>query len=215
MGSDGESTEEIIRNHQSHLRAVLRTLEEHRLVASAQKSAFFQKEIEFLGHVLREGMRKPAPGKVLPIQKWKVPRTITEVRGFLGLTNYFSEYVENYAEFDAHLMAKVGREEGKRGSKKKVEWSTSDLESFEELKRRLAQELALYQPNFEQPFILRCDASDFAIGAVLSQIIDGKERPVGFYSRKLTTSQLNWAPKEKEMYAVVAALLKWSGVINF
>jgi len=73
----------------------------------------------------------------------------------------------------------------------------------------------LFQPDFEKPYISRCDASDFAIGAVLAQIIDGKEQPVGFYSRRLASSQLNWAAREKEMYAVVAALLKWSGVINF
>ena len=217
VGSDGTTTEEVIRNHTAHLRAVLKTLEEHRLVCSPQKSAFFQKEIEFLGHVIREGVHKPAPGKLLPIQKWELPQTVTELRGFLGLTNYFSEYIRDYAEVASPLMAKLklGREEGKKGSKKRVEWQESDIASFNELKKRLAQELALYQPDFEQPFILRCDASDHAIGAVLSQIIDGKERPVGFYSRKLTSSQLNWAPKEKEMYAVVAALLKWSGVINF
>ena len=217
VGSDGDTTEEIIHNHTKHLRAVLKTLAEQRLMCSPEKSAFFQKEVEFLGHIIREGVRKPAPGKLLPIQKWELPRTVTELRGFLGLANYFSEYVKEYAEVAAPLMAKLklSREDGKKGSKKAVIWEQLDIESFNELKRRLAQEIALYQPDFEKPFILRCDASDHAIGAVLSQVTDGKEHPVGFYSRKLTSSQLNWAPKEKEMYAVVAALLKWSGVINF
>jgi hypothetical protein len=217
VGSDGSTTEELIRNHTEHLRAVLKTLAEHRLVCHPEKSAFFQKEVEFLGHVLREGIRKPAPGKLLPLQRWELPRTVTELRGFLGVTNYFSEYVRGYAEVAAPLMAKLklSREDGKKGSKKAVQWSESDIESFNELKQRLAQELSLFQPDFEQPYILRCDASEFAIGAVLSQMKNDKECPVGFYSRKLASSQLNWAPREKEMYAVVAALLKWSGVINF
>ena len=73
----------------------------------------------------------------------------------------------------------------------------------------------LFQPDPAKPFVLYTDASDYAIGAVLMQVREGKEVPVGFYSRKLTGSQLNWVPWEKEMYAVVAALTKWSGVINF
>ena len=63
--------------------------------------------------------------------------------------------------------------------------------------------------------MLRTDASDTAIGAQLMQELDGKLRTVALYSRKLTGSQLNWAVKEKEMYAVIAALHKWSGIINF
>jgi len=114
-------------------------------------------------------------------------------------------------------MAKlqVGRQNGKKGSKKAVLWNQAETERFDKLKPELAQELHLFQPEFKRPNILRCDASEVAIGAVLAQVIDGKEQPVGSYSRKLASSQLNLAAKEKEIYAVVAALLKWSGVINY
>ena len=132
VGSDGDTTEEIIHNHTKHLRAVLKTLAEQRLVCSPEKSAFFQKEVEFLGHIIREGVRKPAPGKLLPIQKWELPRTVTELRGFLGLANYFSEYVKEYAEMAAPLIAKLklSREDGKKGSKTAVVLGESDIESF-------------------------------------------------------------------------------------
>jgi len=105
-------------------------------------------------------------------------------------------------------MAKlqVGRDDGKKGSKKAVLWNQAGTESFDKLKHELAQELSFFKPYFEKPYIF---------GAVLAQIIDGKEQPAGFYSRKSASSQLNWAAKEKEMFAEVAALLKWSGVINF
>ena len=137
VGSDGTSTEQLIQTHAKHLRGVLKTLEKHRLVCHPEKSAFFQREVEFLGHVLREGVRKPAPGKLLPIQKWELPKTVTELRGFLGLVNHFSEYVKDYAEIAAPLMAKLklNREEGKKGSKnlflaasltKRALWNSND-----------------------------------------------------------------------------------------
>jgi len=72
----------------------------------------------------------------------------------------------------------VGREDGKKNSKRAVLWNQIETESFDKLKHELAQELSLFQPDFEKPYILRCDASDFAVGAVLAQIIDGKEQPV-------------------------------------
>ena len=104
----------------------------------------------------------------MPIQLWQLPRTITELRGFLGLCNYFSEYVENFADFAVPLSEKlkVGREGGKKGSKLAVDWTPADVQAFESLKHKLACDLELFQVNADRPFVLRCDASDFAIGAV-------------------------------------------------
>ena len=90
-----------------------------------------------------------------------------------------------------------------------------DAKAFEELKKNLAQDLRLSETQLDRPFVVPTEASEVAIGAQLCQEIDGKLRTVAFSSRKLTASQLNWAVKEKEMYAVVASLRKWSGLIHF
>lgn len=79
----------------------------------------------------------------------------------------------------------------------------------------MTQCLDLTQPNLNQPYVLRCDARYFAIGASLLQEFEGKESPVGFFSQTLGKLQLNLAPKEKEIYTIVVALLKWSALINF
>ena len=93
VGSSGDTTEELLRNHMRDVRRTLEVLAKNTLVASPKKSKFFMRQVEFCGHILREGTRSPAPGKLLPIQQWELPKTITELRGFLGLCNYFSEYV--------------------------------------------------------------------------------------------------------------------------
>ena len=92
---------------------MLNLLKEHQLIVDPKKSHLFMKEVEFCGHILREGRRSPAPGKFMAIQKWERPKTITQLRGFLGLTNYYSCYVEGYAGKAAQLMdlLKVGRED--------------------------------------------------------------------------------------------------------
>ena len=79
----------------------------------------------------------------------------------------------------------------------------------------MGEALELWQVNLDQRFRLHCDASDYAIGAELTQEIQGKWRPVALFSQKLWKSQLNWTPREKETYAIVAALQKWAGVIGF
>ncbi len=154
---------------------------------------------------------------------------MTELRRFLGLCNYFSEYVPHYAEFSGPLSEKlkVGREDGKKGSKKPVQWDPESVKAFESLKHKLAQQLELFQLQPDKPFVMRCDASDFAIGAVLEQVHPDEDStaqididqtrlvPVSFFSRKLTGSQLNWTPREKETCAIVAALRKWAGHIGF
>ena len=117
----GMTDERLVAQHEIDIRRVLVKLAEHFLVADFRKSVFFATAVEFCGHVLEDGQRRPCPGKLLSVQKFDIPRTITALRGFLGLTNYYAEYVRNYADLAAPLMEqlKVSREEGKKGSKKR------------------------------------------------------------------------------------------------
>ena len=222
IGSMGDTLEEAIVQHEKDLGSVLERLAKWQMVVDPGKAHLYMEEVEFCGHVLSAGRRRPAPGKLLSIQKWGLPQTVTELRGFLGLTNYYSEYVDRYAEFAGPLMSKLqlNRIDGKKGSKKRLEWRQAEIVAFEKLKELLAKRLELFIIDPDRPFVLRADASDRAIGAVLEQereVEPGAKPvrvPVGFFSRKLGKNQLNWTPREKETYAIVAALRKWSGWIG-
>ena len=160
------------------------------------------------------------------------PTTISGLRAFLGLANYYHTYVENYAQYAAPLMEKlkVPRAIGKKGSKARVTWTPEELDVFELLKKKLTTQLALQTADPDRPYILKVDASDYAIGAVLEQLpkdteiteftkdnINAKTPtvPAAFFSRKLTPGQRkNWPVEDKETYAIVSALEKWSGWIG-
>jgi hypothetical protein len=220
-GSTGATLDETIKNHEVLVRKVLDRLATHKLLVDPRKAHMFRPEIEFVGHILREGRRTPAPGKLTALLKWELPRTVTQLRGFLGMANYYSSYVPDYAEYAGPLMAKLqlNRIDGRKGSTKPIVWKESDKESFRNLKEVMAGKLELFRVDPDKPFVLRADASDKAIGAVLEQsreVTPGHTSfvPVCFLSRKLGKHQLNWTPREKETYAVVSALRKWSGWIG-
>ena len=109
----------------------------------------------------------------------------------------------------------LNRHDGKKGSQKRLEWTPEEIEAFHKLKNTLTQELSLFHLRPDQPFILRTDASKYAVGAVLEQEQDGKIVPVAFFSRKLTEGQTRWSPRELETYAIVASLRKWAGWIGY
>ena len=87
IGSSGVDLEEMVHNHTRDVMSALETMEKVQLVCSLTKSKFLQLEVEFSGHVLRDGVRMPSPGKLLPLQKWEVPKTVTQLRSSLGVTN--------------------------------------------------------------------------------------------------------------------------------
>jgi hypothetical protein len=216
IGSSADTPEQLLDVHEADIRRVLNTFQENTLVVDWKKVHLFMQEVEFCGHVLKQGRRSPAPGKLLSIQGWELPTTVTALRGFLGLTNYYSCYVKNYAELAAPLMAKLqlNREDGKKGSQKPIRWNEKDIEAFVTLKRTLTAELELFQLEPDEPFVMTTDASHHAIGAVLEQNRGEKWVPVALFSRKLGGSQLNWTPREKETYAIVLALEKWASWIG-
>ena len=165
----------------------------------------------------------------MALEKWEVPTTITALRGFLGFTNYYAAYVEGYAELLACLqeLLKVGRVEGKKGSKVPVKFGPQHHEAFQLVKQRLLGKLELNSLKPDQPFVLRVDASGRAVGGVLEQFVEDREgmptleqmdtmerKPVAFYSRKLLNGQRRWAPRKVETYAIVQALRKWQSWIG-
>ena len=147
IGSSGATESEVLANHSRDLREVLTTLAEQKIFVDPKKAHLFMKEVEFCGHILREGRRSPAPGKLRAIQKWERPKTISQLRGFLGLTNYYSGYVRGYANLAAPLMdmLKVDRVDGKKGSKKPLKWGPKEEASFIALKEALSAELELFR----------------------------------------------------------------------
>jgi hypothetical protein len=146
ISSTGGTWEEVIANHERDLRAVLNTLKVNELIVDPRKVHMYIKEVEFCGHILREGSISPAPGKILSINKWEPPATITELMGSLGLTNHYSCNVPNYSTFAALLMPKlhVGRLESKKGSAKLLEWDEDGRLAFENLKKAFSNGLEVF-----------------------------------------------------------------------
>ena len=121
VGSKVGDGEDLLSNHNEDLRRVLEVLKAKRLVVD-QKCDLFVREVEFCGQVLSNGTRRPMPGRCMAIEKWQTPRNVTELRGFLGFTNYYAVYLPGYAEWAARLQEKLKVPKG-AGQKGK---STSD-----------------------------------------------------------------------------------------
>ena len=195
-------------NHDRDVRAVLDRLRKEELVASVSKTDFFFRSVVFCDHVLENGTRWPAPGKTLALERWDKPYNVWELRGFLGLANYFSGYVQNYASIATPLIEMLKNlPKHKNGKKIGLTWNASANEAPLKLKRAITDIVPLQLADWDKDFVLPPDASNLAVGAALQQEgPNGDPRPLAFFSCKLSGSQLSWSPWEKECYAIVAAL---------
>ena len=132
------------------------------------------------------------PKKIQDIQEWPRPETVTDVRQFLGFTNYYRKFIKHYAVVANPLNKLISGDHAKKKNKK-VEWTPECKESFERLKCICTDTPVLAYADYEKPFKLTTDASKKGLGAVLSQIgTDGKERPVTFASRTLSKADKNY-----------------------
>ena len=216
-GDPSMSYEELLEAHERDVTRVLDLLVRHKLTGSSDKATIAVSEVVFAGHVVGNGQRKPIPGKVAAIEHWEKPKTVSELRAYLGFCNYYSGYIKMYAEYAAPMttMLKGHREETKKGSKKALVWDAESDRAFEGMKQALLSAVCLHLVDPDREFVLRTDASDYAVGAVLEQVLDdGRHVPVAFWSRVLAEGQRRtWTPREKEAYAIVMALRKWAGYI--
>ena len=184
--------------HLQTLIQVLTRIREANLAVKPKKCIVGYKSIEFLGHQIGEGKMKTNPQLVRRISEAPRPVTKKQVRSFLGLTGFYRNYIDRYAEKAIHLTMLTGK-----GMPDKVKWGESQEKAFQELKKSLEEEPILHLPDFNKTFILKVDASDTGLGAALMQEFDGKLFPIAYASKKLLERERNYATVEKECLAIV------------
>ncbi|CAM4608181.1 unnamed protein product [Leuciscus chuanchicus] len=188
--------------HMQHLRAVLKTLRRAGLTANPKKCAVGRVEVRYLGFHLGHGQVRPQIDKTAAVATCPRPKTKKEVRQFLGLAGYYRRFVPNYSDLASPLTDLTKKEVPDT-----VPWTEQCQQAFTQLKAALCGGPLLHAPDFSLPFILQTDASDRGMGAVLSQEVEGEERPVLYISRKLSKRETMYSTIEKECLAIRWAVL--------
>jgi hypothetical protein len=188
--------------HLQHIDAVLCKLKEVNLKLNPSKCCFAAKAITFLGHrVSQEGI-KLDPGKVEAVLRFPTPRSVTNVRSFLGLTGYYRKYVKGYSNITGPLFELTKRDAA-------FVWNRGCEQAYQALKAALVDAPVLTRPDFRQTFWLDVDWSPKGVGAILSQKEGRCEMVIAYASKSLTEAQKKFHPMEGECYALI-----W-GVMHF
>lgn len=190
--------------HKHHLRLVLQALREHKLYAKLTKCEFWRDTLPFLGHIISQEGISMDPDKLAAIKQWPIPTTVTQLQSFLGLANYYRRFVKDYSFIAAPLTTLCSPK-----SKKELPWTQEHQTAFDTLKQALVTAPIIHPPNLAQPFTVTTDASNYAVGAVLTQGEGDELRTIAYESRKMTSAERNYPVHDKEMLAVMYALKKW------
>ncbi|GJZ50402.1 reverse transcriptase domain-containing protein [Tanacetum coccineum] len=186
----------------SHLDKMLKRCEDTNLVLNWEKSHFMVKEGIVLGHKISKSGIEVDRAKVDVIAKLPHPTTVKGVRSFLGHAGFYRRFIQDFSKIArpmTHLLEK----------ETPFFFSKECIESFNTLKRKLTEAPILIAPDWDLPFELMCDASDFAIGAVLGQRKNKHFQPIHYASKTMTEAQAHYTTTEKELLAVVYAFEKF------
>ncbi|CAF4832911.1 unnamed protein product [Pieris macdunnoughi] len=164
--------------------------------------------MRFLGYIVdKEGLRTD-PEKVSAILNFERPKTFKELKRFIGIASWYKRFVKNFSVIAAPLHSLT------KGKQKKFIWTDEAEKAFVALKTFLTSTPVISCPDFKEPFIIQCDASNKGIGAVLSQKIDGLEKPIAYLSRKLNDREQLYSTSERELLSIVYAVEKFRPYVD-
>ncbi|GFU52815.1 retrovirus-related Pol polyprotein from transposon 297 [Trichonephila clavipes] len=191
--------------HRSHLRTIFQRLSSYGLKLNISKCVFGVTELIFLGHLITPDGIKPLPDKVQAILDYKQPETVGSLRKFLALLNFYRRFLPKAAEQQYLLSEFLKGSKGKKDSKP-LNWSSEAITAFQRCKQALADAALLAHPSPSAPLALHVDASDYAIGGALHQVVDSELQPLAFFSRKLTSSEKSYSAYDRELLAIYSAI---------
>jgi len=186
-------------DHDRLVKEVLKRQQDKGLAVSPEKCVWKADEVEFLGYVIGRNRIQMSKDKMEAVLSWPQPTSLMETQSFLGFANFYRCFIQNYSQVARPLTELTKKTE-------KWAWNGEAGKAFEELKRRFTTAPILAHFDPARPVILEPDASDFAIGAVLSQRDEeNRLHPIAFHSRKFTPAEINYKIHDKELLAIVDA----------
>ena len=181
---------------------VLTRLDMHDLRVNEKKCMCAVQKLKFLGYVISSEGVELDPEKKQGLVDLVAPTNVGKLRSFLGLANYFSDFIPRYSQVAAPLT---------RLTQKAVPWNwdADCAASFAKIKSLVMDAPLLHYIDYTQPIVLRTDASQIGAGCMLYNLVDGKEKPIAFASHKFEGHALNWSTYDQEAYAIFHGLRKW------
>lgn len=182
------------------LRLVFERFRQFGLTLNPKKCKFLQTSIRYLGHIVDKEGLKPLPDNLNSIKCFPVPNTLRKLRRFLGLANYYRDFIPNFSGIVAPLTDLTKY-------RHKFKWNSLAQSAFDLIKAKLLSDVMLKHPNFEELFYLNTDASSIAVGAALLQKDEnGILRPISYFSYKLKPHEKKWPAIHLEAYAILLAV---------
>ena len=188
------------------LELVLIRVAEYGLQLKSTKCNLFRSSVPFLGHIVGRAGLECDPSKVSAVANWIPPSTIKGVREFLGFAGYYRRFVPDYSTVAQPLVRLLGKD-------CKFKWTDACQDAFMALLALLIKAPVLAFPKEDLPYIVDTDASDYGIGGVLSQCIEGTEHVIAYYSKSLNPVQQKYCTTRRELLAVVATLDHFKGYV--
>lgn len=195
---------------QDHINALKQTFQQfrkHNLSVRLDKCIFAQHKVEQFGLVISEEGVTPSPENVSNIKAYPRPNNVKELRRFLGMANYYREFVPKYAEISEPLQELERKETA-------YVWTEAREKALLSLKDMIANNCLLNFPDWNKPFIIELDGSKVAACGVLMQEEKGKRKVLGFHSSTLDPAQRNYCPTELEAWAAISACRRFKCYIK-
>ncbi|MBW0509099.1 hypothetical protein O181_048814 [Austropuccinia psidii MF-1] len=188
-----------VEEHVKHVASVLQRLRDNNLFAKASKCVFRASSVEYLGYVVPSEGLKIDSSKVQQILNWPQPKNIKAFQSFLGLANFYCCFIQNYSKKISALTSLLKKDSP-------FIFNGEALDQFQIHKEAFTTAPILSHFNPSLPTIVETDASDYTLGAVLSQVNDSEKYPIASDSFKLLPAELNYEINDKELLGIVWAL---------
>ena len=183
-------------------------LRERGITINPAKCKFGLSEVEYVGHVISHEGTTMSLEKKMKVLDFPIPETTKQLRGFLGLANYFRAHVRDYANTCAP-MHKLTTQKGRR-----LQWTEEAEQAFAKIKIDISNLQMLYFMDDNAPIFLHTDACKYGLGGYLFQLIDGVERPISFFSKSLKGRELDWSTIEQECFGIICAVREFDHLLR-
>lgn len=185
-----------IKDHENNLRDVFKRFRKYNLQLQPLKCQFLSKEVSYLGHLITDEGIKPDPKKIACVANYNTPTNAKELKSFLGLIGYYRKFIKDFSKISKPLTSLLKKDQ-------QFIWTDVCEDAFQTFRTILTKEPILQFPDFSRPFNITTDASNCAIGGILSQGNIGSDLPISYASRTLNKAEINYNTTEKELLAII------------